>query len=220
MRAHAADLVAVLDALEIDSVPIVGHSMGGFVAVVFAHVAPERVERLVLVDGGLPLDAPAGLSPDELVQAILGPTAERLSMRFESEDAYLDFWKAHPAFQDSWDEHLEAYFRYDLVPVDGGYRASASLETTREDTIDLNTGTAIGDALHALPTFAKPIVLMTVPRGLQDEPPGLYPSDRVATLLRKLPQIEHVPVEGFNHYTIVMSEAGSSVIARHLSGIL
>src|SRR5690606_16543776 len=64
MRAHAADLVAVLDALGAESVPVIGHSMGGFVAVVFAHVAPERVSQLVLVDGGLPLDAPADLAPD------------------------------------------------------------------------------------------------------------------------------------------------------------
>lgn len=214
MRAHAADLVAVLDALEIDSVPVVGHSMGGFVAVVFAHVAPERVERLVLVDGGLPLDAPAGLSPDELVQAILGPTAERLSMRFESEDAYLDFWRAHPAFQDSWDEHLEAYFRYDLVPVDGGYRASASLETTREDTIDLNTGTAIADALQALPRLGRPVTFVSVPRGLQNETPGLYATKRVDELLAALPFITHVPVEGFNHYTIVMGEQGAARLAE------
>jgi len=220
MRTHATDMVAVLDAFEVDAVPVVGHSMGGFVAVVLAHVAPERVSSLMLIDGGLPLDAPAGLGPDELVQAILGPTAARLSMRFDSEDAYLNFWKAHPAFQHGWDEHLDAYFRYDLVATGDGFRASASLNTARDDTIDLNTGTAIGDALHALPTFAKPIVLMTVPRGLQDEPPGLYPSDRVATLLRQLPQIEHVPVEGFNHYTIVMSEAGAQHLAKLVTRLL
>ena len=64
MAAHADDLVAVLDHVGVQRATIVGHSMGGFVAVVTAHRHPERVERLVLVDGGLPPE--------------LGPLAGRL----------------------------------------------------------------------------------------------------------------------------------------------
>ena len=93
------DLVAVLDALGVDRAVVVGHSMGAFVALVFGDLYPDRVSRLVLVDGGLPLDVPAGLSSDEVIQLVLGPTAERLAMRFASVDEYLDFWRAHPAFR-------------------------------------------------------------------------------------------------------------------------
>ena len=45
----------MLDHLQVDQAVVVGHSMGGFVAVVLAHHHPERVRRLVLIDGGLPL---------------------------------------------------------------------------------------------------------------------------------------------------------------------
>ena len=49
MRELAADVVAFLDARGIARATIVGHSMGGFVAQQVAVVAPDRVERLVLV---------------------------------------------------------------------------------------------------------------------------------------------------------------------------
>ena len=46
----------------------------------------------------------------------LGPSLARLDMTFSSEEAYLDFWKAHPAFTDpgAWDEGVERYVRWDL----------------------------------------------------------------------------------------------------------
>lgn len=45
----AADVVAVLDAEEIDSTILVGHSMGGIVAMEAALVYPERIAGLVLI---------------------------------------------------------------------------------------------------------------------------------------------------------------------------
>lgn len=45
----AADALAVLDAHAIDSAPVLGWSMGGFVAQAMALAAPERVEALVLL---------------------------------------------------------------------------------------------------------------------------------------------------------------------------
>jgi lipase len=75
MAAHADDLLAVLDHAGVQQATIVGHSMGGFVAVVTAHRHPERVERLVLVDGGLPLELGplAGRPVDQIVAAVIGP---------------------------------------------------------------------------------------------------------------------------------------------------
>lgn len=45
----AADVLAVLDALGVDSAPVLGWSMGGFVAQALALAAPERVESLILL---------------------------------------------------------------------------------------------------------------------------------------------------------------------------
>lgn len=45
----AGDAAALLDALGIDRANILGHSMGGYVALQFAARYPERLEKLVLV---------------------------------------------------------------------------------------------------------------------------------------------------------------------------
>lgn len=216
MRAHAADLVAVLDALEVDALPVAGHSMGAFVALVLAHAAPDRVTRLVLVDGGLPLDAPAGLAPEQLVSAILGPTAERLSMSFGSVCDYLDFWRGHPAFTDHWSAEVETYFAYDLVPAGDRLRSATSLQVTTDDTIDLNTGTALSGALEALAGSGLPVLFVSVPRGLRDETPGLYPPEHLARVLAESPSIRHVHLPDLNHYTVVMGAGGAAALGEVL----
>ncbi|MFC6697582.1 alpha/beta fold hydrolase [Nocardioides daphniae] len=52
LSAHAATLRDLLDRLEIDTVTLVGHSLGGGIAMQFFYLFPERVERLVLVASG------------------------------------------------------------------------------------------------------------------------------------------------------------------------
>ncbi|MET0296461.1 MAG: alpha/beta fold hydrolase [Microbacterium sp.] len=211
LRAHADDLAAVLDHLGIERVVVVGHSMGAFVSVVFAHLHPERVSRLVLVDGGLPLDVPAGLDAETMVATILGPTAARLSMRFADTDAYLELWRRHPAFRSAWTPQLEAYLAYDLVADgEGALRPATSYQTTVEDTVDMNTGKTLSGAVAEL---RHPARLITASRGLQDEEPGLYAPDHLHRMLAASPGIEHLRVDGLNHYTIVMSPAGADVVA-------
>ena len=51
---HADDLARLIDQLGLGPVPIVGHSMGGFVAVAVAHRHPELISGVLLLDGGLP----------------------------------------------------------------------------------------------------------------------------------------------------------------------
>lgn len=216
LRAHAADLVAVLDAFGIAAVPVVGHSMGGFVAVVLAGEAPDRVERLVLVDGGLPLDTPAGLAPEQLVEAILGPTAERLSMTFSSVGDYLDFWRRQPAFAGDWSLELETYLAYDLLPVGKMLRSATSLQTTTKDTIDMNTGTVLHDALGTLGDWGRPAVFVSVPRGLRDETPGLYAPEHLARMLAERPCIRHVELPDLNHYTVVLGARGAAALGEVL----
>lgn len=50
LSAHVERLAAVLDALGIERATLIGNSLGGSEALLFAERWPERVERLVLVD--------------------------------------------------------------------------------------------------------------------------------------------------------------------------
>jgi pimeloyl-ACP methyl ester carboxylesterase len=52
LGAHAAGVRDLLSALGIDRMTVVGHSLGGGIAMQFAYQFPERCERLVLVSSG------------------------------------------------------------------------------------------------------------------------------------------------------------------------
>ncbi len=52
LGAHAAALRDLLDSLDVDQVTLVGHSLGGGIAMQFAYLFPDRVRGLVLVSSG------------------------------------------------------------------------------------------------------------------------------------------------------------------------
>lgn len=61
---YVADLDGLLDALVLDRVHIVAHSMGGTVATRYAGTRPARVASLALIEGVGPPSMPADVSPD------------------------------------------------------------------------------------------------------------------------------------------------------------
>jgi 3-oxoadipate enol-lactonase len=56
METLAADVAAVLDALSVERAALIGHSMGGYVALAFVRMFTERVTRLGLVTSRLRAD--------------------------------------------------------------------------------------------------------------------------------------------------------------------
>ncbi len=214
MPVHANDLAAVLEALAVPRAVVAGHSMGAFAALVLANRHPALVESLVLVDGGLPLDVPAGLSDEQIIQAVLGPAAERLEQVFGSLADYEAFWAPHPAFAGHWNDLLRDYLAYDLQPHDGGFRAATRTEALVEDTAELHRGTAL---LQALDELAHPVRLLRAPRGLLNEEPGLYSPAYIGSWQERLPELEITDVPGTNHYTIVMDDPGASAVAAVLA---
>lgn len=208
MAAHAADCVGVLDALGVGSAVVAGHSMGGFVALVTGDLYPERVERIVLVDGGPPLPLPAGVDPDAQVASVIGPAAKRLEMRFADREAYLDYWRAHPAFK-RWTPAVEAYVDYDLTGSEPELRSRVDAEAVRADSIDMHTGEDYAGAWERL---RRPTVMLRAERGMLDEPTPLYPDP--APIAARIP-VRTVP--GVNHYTILFDETSAAEIAAALT---
>lgn len=214
MARHADDIVRVLDAAGLDRVPLVGHSMGAFVALVTAHRYPDRVRGLLLVDGGLPLRPPAGHTVETVAQ-LLGPAAARLDMQFPDREAYRDFWRAHPAFNDprDWSPELEEYLDYDLVGHEPRLRSRTSGEAMRADQVELYGG---DDVVASVAELRHPATLLTAPRGLQNETPGLYSPAEIDEWRAALPSLVIEEVADTNHYTIAMTARGASVVGEKI----
>lgn len=130
LMAGVPAVVDFLDALGLDTVPIVGNSMGGNVGARVAANFPERVSRLVTIGGvGFGLFSPA---PPEgvklLVQFVEDPTRERLvswmqAMVYDTRlltDEFVDRrWQAANA-PGALDDLRKLFNARSLVPVPAG----------------------------------------------------------------------------------------------------
>jgi len=62
MKSHARDMADVIKFIGVQSLDVIGHSMGAFVAIALQGTEPKLVKRLTLVDGGIPLPLPPGMT--------------------------------------------------------------------------------------------------------------------------------------------------------------
>jgi len=67
---YVVDLLLAIDALELDRVIFVGHSMGAGISAMAAATRPEICERLVLIEGFGPLTTSAQDAPANFAQAM------------------------------------------------------------------------------------------------------------------------------------------------------
>ncbi|HWC36219.1 MAG TPA: alpha/beta hydrolase [Mycobacteriales bacterium] len=212
MGVHADDCAAVVRALGLGPVVVVGESMGAYVSVVFAAKYPELVKSVVLVDGGIPLPLPEGVPADVILPAVLGPAIERLSRTFASVDEYFEYWRAHPAVSEGWSADVEDYLRYDLTGEEPELRSRVSKAAVEGDFADqLNNADAI---VASLASLTCPLRLIRATRGLMNEPTPLLPDALVEPWREKLPQLEVETVDDTNHYTLMFGERGVERIVK------
>ncbi|AQZ64991.1 alpha/beta hydrolase [[Actinomadura] parvosata subsp. kistnae] len=212
---HAEDVLRVADHVGAgpDAV-LTGHSMGAYVAALAG--AQREFARVVLVDGGIPLaPIPEGTDPDAALEAALGPALARLRQTFPSAEAYVDFFKAHPAFAGRWNADVEAYVRYDLTGPEGALRSRAAGEAVLADGRWLHLEReAIGAALTAI---KAPLFLLRAPRGLLDQETGMLPDDLVRPWKERLPGLRDEVVPDCNHYTILFDERCVATVVDRLT---
>ncbi|MEW9548871.1 alpha/beta hydrolase [Nonomuraea sp. NPDC050783] len=213
---HAEDVLRIADHVGAggDTV-LAGHSMGAYVAVLAA--ARRDFARVVLVDGGIPFPPlPEGVDPDEALAAALGPALARLRRTYPSAEAYVDFFRGHPAFAGHWSEDVEAYVRYDLTGPEGALRSRAVPGAVLEDGRWLHTEQAAAGA--ALEAVKAPLRLLRAPRGLLNQDTGMLPDDLTAPWTARLPGLREEVVPDCNHYTILFDERCAATVADRLTG--
>ncbi len=177
---YSADVIAIMDALDIPRATLMGCSFGGATALKVAAEHPDRVERLVLSGPGVP--GYAGKNPPE-VEALFeeADSAERAGDGAKLLAVMEQAWLVGPAREAS--------------DVDPQYLESARELLRRADRPDNGAESSdVGfSALDALPTLDIPVLVIV---GLEDVPDIL---DAVQFLGRTLPQVQVEEIEGAAH---------------------
>jgi pimeloyl-ACP methyl ester carboxylesterase len=214
MTAHARDICAAAEFLGTPTV-LTGHSMGAYAALRAATLRPELFTRLVLADGGLPLPVPAEFDPDRLLEATVGPAVARLRQTFPSVEAYVDFFRAHPALSAEWNDDMAEYARYDATGEPDAIRSRVNAEAVYADGRDLLLdGPSFG---HDLTALNLPSVLLYAPRGMLGQEPGMLPQPVVDHWAAQAPALRAELVPDTNHYTILMTDKPAEAIATALT---
>ena len=197
---HARDAFAAADALGIKTFSIIGHSMGGVVAMAAAAQDATRLERVVLVDiCGAP--DPASLGP-------IAMSVGRLGQVYPSVEVYIETVKGMHLIE-PWSSYWERYYRYELEPVEGGVRSRSNREAVLEDA-----GYGAGHSAYELwPSLTMPVLLLRATREIL---PGMgrivSDADR-ARFPSEVPTATAVDVDA-NHYTVITSDESVAAIRR------
>ena len=215
-EAHADDLVAVLDHLELDRAVLAGHSMGAYVATTAATEHRDRWSHVVLVDGGVALPLPPGVEPGAMLAGVLGPGA-----RAPRDD--LRRPGRVPRLLAASTPRSPNRARGTRTPRPGStttssatepeLRSSAAIEAVRFDGTELLID---HEVRHALYDLTQPAVLLRAPRGLLNQVPPLLPDEIIDPLRARWPIRLEMLVEDTNHYSILLAPRGARVVARHL----
>lgn len=86
----AADLKELFDDLNLEEVILLGHSMGGKTAMLFAQKHPELLEKLIVVDMGIKLYAPHHQHILEAINTLDLSTVENRSQAEQHLSKYID----------------------------------------------------------------------------------------------------------------------------------
>ena len=200
---NVTDLYSALEALKIDKIDILGHSMGASVAVLFAACFPEKVSRLYLIEGLAPLNYAADKLPLLMAKAIRKRVAAKSSPS-----------RSHIDLNTFINARSNSFFPVSLT--------AAEMLVKRGTQADLNGYRWSSDPALLLPSINRmgigqieaflqaikvPVVLYLAEQGLVDDQWREY-----------FKYVEQLKVHTFcgNHH-LHMQEEGANLIAQSLS---
>jgi pimeloyl-ACP methyl ester carboxylesterase len=198
---HARDVLEAATLLGAERFDYIGHSMGAFIGMETASLAPARVENLVLIDA---VGVPEAASLVPILAAV-----QRLGAVHADADAYVakvrSFGTVTP-----WNPVWETHYRYDLIAANGGVRP----RTDHAAVLDDMAYAALQQPRSFWPklTMRTLLVRSGLPLG---EGFIVSAADRAAFLLAA-PRSEAVDVDA-NHYGVITHPRTASAIRSFFS---
>jgi pimeloyl-ACP methyl ester carboxylesterase len=195
MESHCKDLLALMDDLGLQRPVLMGHSLGASISLVFAAQMPQRVDRLILVDGG------GKLTEAQLFKFFVAikPSLDRLGKTLPSFEDYVSQMK-QAAYYQPWNRFKDNYFQYEVEEVEGGVRSRVNPKHIEEES--LNMGKV--DLPKFYPKITSPTLILRATKGILSKDDLVLPEDVAERMVREIPSAKRVDLEGVNHYTILL----------------
>jgi lipase len=194
-RDFGRDIGALMEALGLEDVTVVGHSMGAHSAVIAALAAPERVSRLLLFDPALAAAPPPGAPPPPVA-------AEQPSVRRRSEWAspgeFFERLSGQPPFA-TWDEAaLRAYTTHGLTRDASTGRYHLACPPLFEASVYANRHAASLD--DVLGDVRARVSVVRARDRRPDDPPGLGPSATRVESVAAFPVVRDRQLPNASHF--------------------
>ncbi len=198
-----SEIAAAADALGWDRFSLLGHSMGAGISSLMPAVFPERVDRVVLLEGAGPLSAAADRAPEQFASAL----ADEKMLKDSNARVFPNLETAVVARARDTELDLESsrlLVERGTEAVDGGVRFTHDprLKTRSRTRFTENQVRAFLSAISC------PVLAV---RALEGWP---FPEDIVKARLAMIPDLEQVEVEGGHHVHLTHPERVAPVINR------
>jgi 3-oxoadipate enol-lactonase len=187
MEDYASDLANLLDHLGVQKAAIAGHSMGGYVALAFARLYPDRVRGLGLVSSQVVADTEERKqgrykSAAEVAQHGISSVVETMAPKFTS------------------DESLQAFARQSMEKQPpAAYIGALKAMAERIDSTPL------------LASFNFPVVIV------HGDADSLIPIDRAREVKDAHPQAHLVEIPGAGHMPMMEAKEKMAEALKHLA---
>ena len=196
LRAHCSDVVAVMDDLNLERAVVMGHSLGAYVALSLAARHPDRVDKLVLLDGGAALDE----GEQAKVYAWVDLSVSRVGMVLPSLEDYRDLLKMVPFLQ-PWTPALDQYLAYEIEECEGGVRQRASRAAVEHDAQRLRAL----DPAGLYPEVGCPVLALRSTEGVLSPDDLIMPPNAAQRMVAALDQARLAELTGTNHYNMIFA---------------
>jgi pimeloyl-ACP methyl ester carboxylesterase len=200
------EIAAAADALGWPEFSLIGHSMGAGISSLMPATYPDRVKRVVLLEGAGPLAADAGQAPAQLVAALVdeGKIGEDRARVFPDLEAATS--------ARARDTELDRESARLLVER-GSEASNSGIRFTHDPRLKTRSRLRFTEnqVLAFLSAISCPVLAV---RALQGWP---FPKDIVMARLAVIPHLERAEVEGGHHVHLTHPERVAPLITEFFS---